>query len=194
MSSARRALRPYLKSAHEVLGPNVTVRVEMLGGSGNSRVIADEHPTSAYAWVAWDVTDPRVAHLRCYIPDDNRWVQRDVSFTDLDPENERGRTLGFVIGSIFVAASAPQPANRRTRAATPPKSMAIGAQAVSDCGSRLDSCAGRCNEPRRMDWCRARAHQDFLDRCCGRRPHWHGQLKLRPVRGFFLLELWPQCV
>jgi hypothetical protein len=91
-----------IKSAREVLGPNVTVRVEMLGGSAGSRNVADERPTSAYAWLAWDVRDPRVAHLRCYVPDDNRWVQRDVSFTDQDPENERGRTLGFVIGSIFV--------------------------------------------------------------------------------------------
>jgi hypothetical protein len=107
LSSPRAAA--ILKSAHEVLGANVTVRVEMLGSNGNSRGAVDEHPTSAYAWLAWDARDPRVAHLRCYIPDDNRWVQRDVSFTDQDPENERGRTLGFVIGSIFVEAREPQP-------------------------------------------------------------------------------------
>ncbi len=106
LSSPRAAAM--LKSAHEVLGPNVTVRVEMLGSNGNSRSVVDEHPTSAYAWLAWDTRDPRVAHLRCYIPDDDRWVQRDVSFTDQDPENERGRTLGFVIGSIFVEAREPQ--------------------------------------------------------------------------------------
>ena len=95
-----------LKSAQEVLGPGVTVRVEVVADNATS---VDVSPTSAYAWLAWDIQDARVAHLRCYVPEDRRWVQRDVTFTEQDPENERGRTLGFVIGSIFVEAREPQP-------------------------------------------------------------------------------------
>ena len=97
-----------LKSAQEVLGQDVAVRVEVVGTDGDRAISVDEHPTSAYAWLAWDSRDSRVAHLRCYVPDDKRWVQRDVTFAEQDPENERGRTLGFVIGSIFVEAREPQ--------------------------------------------------------------------------------------
>ncbi len=106
LSSPRAAA--IVKSAHEVLGQNVIVRVEVFDGSGDSQNAVDPHPTSAYAWLAWDNRDARVAHLRCYVPEDNRWVQRDVTFSDQDPENERGRTLGFVIASIFVEAREPQ--------------------------------------------------------------------------------------
>ncbi len=95
-----------LNSAQEVLGRNVTVRVEVIDDGGTS---VEAHPTSAYAWLTWDIPDANIAHLHCYVPDDKRWVQRDVVFSEQDPQNERGRTLGFVIGSIFVEAREPQP-------------------------------------------------------------------------------------
>ncbi len=97
-----------LKSAHEVLGRNVTVRVEVFDESNNSENSAAQRPTFAYAWLAWDMRDPRVAHLRCFVPESKRWVKRDVTFTDQDPQTERGRTIGFVIASIFVEAGEPQ--------------------------------------------------------------------------------------
>ena len=91
-----------LDSAQQVLGPTVTVRVELIGDTRHPA--ADAKPSGAYARLAWDERDPRVAHLRCFIPESDRWVQRDVTFEDQDPERERGRTLGFVIGSIFIEA------------------------------------------------------------------------------------------
>ena len=94
--------------SHEVLGRNVTVRVEVFDESNNSENSAAQRPTSAYAWLAWDMRDPRVAHLRCFVPESKRWVKRDVTFTDQDPQTERGRTIGFVIASIFVEAGEPQ--------------------------------------------------------------------------------------
>ena len=94
-----------LKSAQEVLGHGVTVRVEVIA---DNQASVDANPTSAYAWLTWDARDPRTAHLRCYVPENRRWVQRDVTFSEQDPENERGRTLGFVIGSIFIEVREPQ--------------------------------------------------------------------------------------
>jgi hypothetical protein len=94
-----------VKSAQEVLGPNVAVQVEVVGA--NIENAAQGPPTTAYAWLTWDIPDSRVAHLRCYVPQDKRWVQRDVTFAEQDPEAERGRTLGFVIGSIFVEGHEP---------------------------------------------------------------------------------------
>jgi hypothetical protein len=106
LSSPRTAA--ILKSAQDVLGQDVAVRVEVFEGGSNLPNRPNEHPTSAYAWLGWDSRDPRVAHLRCYVPEDHRWVSRDVSFAEQDPETERGRTLGFVIASIFVEAREPQ--------------------------------------------------------------------------------------
>jgi hypothetical protein len=97
-----------LKSAHQVLGEQVSVRIEVIETKDKADALLDSRPNSAYAWLAWDNVDTHVAHLRCFIPTGNRWVQRDVAFAPQDPEVESGRTLGFVIASIYVEGSEPQ--------------------------------------------------------------------------------------
>jgi hypothetical protein len=106
LSSPRTAAM--LSSAHQVLGERVSVRVEVIETKDQAEALLNSRPTSAYAWLSWDNTDTRVAHLRCFIPTGNRWVQRDVTFAPQDPEVESGRTLGFVIASIYVEGSEPQ--------------------------------------------------------------------------------------
>jgi len=64
------------------------------------------------------------AHLRCYVPSTKRWIERSVRFDADDPEAERGRTLGFVVASIFVEAPAkadpPKPKPKPKREVSPP--------------------------------------------------------------------------
>ncbi len=96
-----------LNTAHQVLGEQVSVRVEVVSDS-NAETLLNSRPTSAYAWLSWDNLDVHVAHLRCFIPTGNRWVQRDVTFAPQDPDVESGRTLGFVIASIYVEGTEPQ--------------------------------------------------------------------------------------
>jgi hypothetical protein len=107
LSSPRTAA--ILKTAHEVLGRDMTVQVEVFQPDGTRGQAVNDHPTSAYAWLSWDYPEHRVAHLRCYVPEDQRWIQRDVTFAEGDPDSERGRTVGFVIASIFVEVRSPQP-------------------------------------------------------------------------------------
>jgi len=97
-----------LKSAREILGPTTAVRVEVVDENARGQGSPKAPPNSDYAWLAWDRYDSRVAHLRCYMSQSNRWVQRDVSFEPQDPESERGRTLGFLIASTFVEGREPQ--------------------------------------------------------------------------------------
>ena len=97
-----------MNAAHQVLGERVSVRVEVIESKDQAEALLSSRPASAYAWISWDNVDARVAHLRCFIPTGNRWVQRDVAFALQDPEVESGRTLGFVIASIYVEGSEPQ--------------------------------------------------------------------------------------
>jgi len=124
-----------LRSAREVLGPSVTVRVEVVDDAAKRSPNNATQPSSAYAWLSWD-RDARAAHLRCYIPESGRWIQRDVTFEEQDPENERGRTLGFVIASIFVEGHetanppvVPAPSKPKEEPAPKPKLYQLAAAA-----------------------------------------------------------------
>lgn len=100
IGSARTAA--ILTTAHQVLGDQVSVRLEVVDAALDSRAVLSTHPTSAYAWLSWDKTNTHLAHLGCFIPSSQRWVQRDVAFAPEDPDIESGRTLGFVIASTYV--------------------------------------------------------------------------------------------
>jgi len=100
IGSARTAA--IVTTAHQVLGDQVSVRLEVLDAELDSQTLMNTHPTSAYAWLSWDKTNTHLAHLECFIPSAHRWVQRDVAFAPQDPDIESGRTLGFVIASTYV--------------------------------------------------------------------------------------------
>jgi hypothetical protein len=59
--------------------------------------------------VSWDEAEHRRAHLLCYLPALDRSVERDIVFAPSDPELERGRTLGFLVASIFIDAGVVAP-------------------------------------------------------------------------------------
>lgn len=97
-----------MTAAHQELGAGVAVRVQAYDPVTGGSELLQSQPTTAYAWLAWDEQDPQVAHLHCYVPDNHRWVQRDISFDPADPPSERGRTLGFVIASMYFEGERPQ--------------------------------------------------------------------------------------
>jgi hypothetical protein len=92
-----------IESARDVLGEEVVLRVEAVDPSGPvGEAGPDTAPSSGYAWITWDSANANLAHLHCFIPASRRWVQRDVAFAPQDPPLETGRTLGFVIASIYL--------------------------------------------------------------------------------------------
>jgi hypothetical protein len=111
-----------VKTAREVLGPKVTISVEGFDPhvdeqsqqeprSMRSRFAQPATPLSsraAFAWIAWDETDHNLAHLVCFLPDSERWVRRDVAFAAQDPAVESGRTIGFVIASMYLEGERPR--------------------------------------------------------------------------------------
>lgn len=131
-----------LSTAHEVLGPGVSIRVEAFDPQPSNERPAVPSPASApgaptqsaselppgqeppgtatYAWLGWDEANPNLAHLKCFIPESHRWIVRDVAFAPQDPANESGRTLGFVIASMYLGSESPvaiplQPVPQKTK-------------------------------------------------------------------------------
>lgn len=105
-----------IESARDVLGEDVVLRVEAVDPSNPvSDALPDADPSSGYAWITWDSANANLAHLQCFIPASRRWVHRDVAFAPQDPPLETGRTLGFVIASIYLG--------NETHRETPPVSV-----------------------------------------------------------------------
>src|SRR6187455_3337000 len=86
-------------AARTSLGPNVEVRVE-----ANSTLAEAPKPPAleGFVMLRWDSPEHRRARLLCYLPEERRWVDREIAFRPEDPELERGRAIGFVIASIYV--------------------------------------------------------------------------------------------
>lgn len=105
------------QAASEMLGPSVHVRTE---------AFPDEHPEAVTApgsgersaVLSWDSPAHEHARLRlCRTRDD--CVERWVTFEASDPELERGRTLGFLTATVFLASASPQPTPTLTAAPAP---------------------------------------------------------------------------
>ena len=99
---------------------------------------------SGVVLLRWTGDHHRNANLRCYLPQSHRWVSRNVRFAREDPEEERGRALGFLLASMYVDELSPKlpqpPREARARHDTPrPESPsdrdATSAVAISAAGS-----------------------------------------------------------
>jgi YD repeat-containing protein len=104
-------------AAHDALGAGTVVRVEPIPEDTQASLL-EEQDASGVVQLVWD-EEHRRASMRCYLVRSQRWVDREVTFTSLDPEAERGRTLGFLAASILIDAGAPY-AGRRAEPAPPP--------------------------------------------------------------------------
>ncbi len=103
-------------AAREALGTEAEVRVQAAPDPDGMR-LADVHDAAGAVRVSWDSAEHRRARLLVYLPKYERWVDRELSFAVEDPELERGRTLGFLVASIFLDAGAVPRANAPS---TPP--------------------------------------------------------------------------
>jgi YD repeat-containing protein len=103
-------------AAHDALGTETIVRVEPIPEDTQASLLA-QRDASGVVQLVWD-EEHRRASMRCYLVRSQRWVDREVTFTSLDPETERGRTLGFLAASILIDAGAPY-AGRRSDAKPP---------------------------------------------------------------------------
>lgn len=91
-------------AAHDALGADTIVRVEPIPEDTQAS-LARQREASGVIQLVWD-EEHRRASMRCYLVRSRRWVDREVTFTSLDPEAERGRTLGFLAASILIDAGA----------------------------------------------------------------------------------------
>lgn len=90
-------------AAHDVLGPDAEVRAELMPAGDSLPPQALTH-VSGVVRVSWDSAEHRRARVLCYVPALDRYIEREVVFAASDPELERGRTLGLLVGSIFIEA------------------------------------------------------------------------------------------
>lgn len=122
-------------ATHDALGPDSVVRAEPLPDTDSPPPQALK--ASGVVRVTWDEGEHRRARVSCYLPALDRWVEREVVFAPSDPEFERGRTLGFLVASIFIDAGvverAPEPVREKERPVmtAAPKSSSEPPQAVS---------------------------------------------------------------
>lgn len=107
------------QAAHDALGPATEVRAEAAPDSEGMR-LADVGDAAGAVRISWDVQEHRRARLICYTPRGQRWVDREVTFAADDPEGERGRTLGFLLASVFLDAGAVPRAAERAEAKAEP--------------------------------------------------------------------------
>jgi hypothetical protein len=113
-------------AAHDALGPESEVRAELLP-EGDAMSLAKAERASGVVRVSWDSDDHRRARVLCYVPALERVIDREVVFAASDPELERGRTLGFLVASIFIDAGVVVPPRESA-----PESRPAGAPPAPD--------------------------------------------------------------
>jgi hypothetical protein len=110
-------------AAHELLGNSATIRVELTPRDlSNTETLQRAGEADGVVELVW-TGDHASALLHCYVAQDDRWVDRTITFSASDPAVERGRLLGFAIASMFPWLATPQSAS------TPPPKPADSAQA-----------------------------------------------------------------
>jgi hypothetical protein len=119
-------------TAREALGPSMEVRVV---AAAEGERPGPSTPNSGVVELSWDTASG--AHLHCYVPSSHRWIDRSVTFGSDDPPFERGRTLGFLVASIFVEE--PRREREKTR---PPPARPLAPPVVSPKAPRPATRAG----------------------------------------------------
>jgi hypothetical protein len=105
----RAAAASFERAALEVLGSSAVVRVET-----ESEDVADEYlvEQAGEADGVVELTfsaDRSEVLLHCYLSGQERWIDRSITFGPEDPDEERGRLLGFVVASMFQSNVAKAP-------------------------------------------------------------------------------------
>ncbi|HET9959212.1 MAG TPA: hypothetical protein VFQ61_32205 [Polyangiaceae bacterium] len=101
-------------AAHEALGPDAQIVLKGASPTADDQELATAGPATSVVHLTWDTGEHRRARIVCYLPKTGRWLERQITFSQADPEVERGRTLGFFLASMFLEAGVvPEPRNKR---------------------------------------------------------------------------------
>jgi hypothetical protein len=93
------------RAAREVLGASAAVHLERVPEpASDAAAIERAGQAGNVAEILWDGRES--ARMHCYIAADRRWVDRSIGFGASDRDEERGRLLGFALGSMFGDAAA----------------------------------------------------------------------------------------
>ena len=87
------------------------------------------------------------AVLRLHVANSNRWITMEVGFSSHDTLEERGRTLGFTIGSIWPETEAGMTSSPEARSPPPPETK-------SPPEKRSSIASGGCPQKTRRRPCR----------------------------------------
>ena len=91
------------RAARDVLGADASIRVvQQATPIDDDAALARAGAADGVVEVSWH-DDDRSVELHCYLARDRRWLDRTVTFDRDDADSERGRMLGFAIGSMLVA-------------------------------------------------------------------------------------------
>jgi len=90
-------------SAQESLGPETSILLVETVEPTNAQSLRVERELGAGAVVllVWREAAHLHALLRLHVTNSNRWITREIGFSSRDTLEERGRTLGFTIGSVW---------------------------------------------------------------------------------------------
>lgn len=90
-------------TAQESLGPGTSILLVEAVEPTDTRALRAERELGAGAvvLVVWREAAHLHAVLRLHVADSDRWITREIGFSSQDTLEERGRTLGFTIGSIW---------------------------------------------------------------------------------------------
>jgi hypothetical protein len=112
------------RSAREVLGDQAHVTVRVTEERISDEALASAQPAAdAVAQIRWLGAEHRRASVHCYIGKSRQIVEREISFDDNAPENDRERMLGFVVASMLPPESGALPEPASTKAASPVRAV-----------------------------------------------------------------------
>jgi hypothetical protein len=99
------------RAARDVLGNDATISVvSQAAPLTDEAAIARAGNADGVVEVSWDA-EHRTAELHCYLARERRWLDRTITFDREDADPERGRLLGFAIGSMLVPEGRAEPDN-----------------------------------------------------------------------------------
>jgi hypothetical protein len=91
------------RAARDVLGADASIDLlQQEAPLSDEAALAQARDADGVVEVSWD-EEQRTAQLHCYLARDRRWLDRTITFDRDDADSERGRLLGFAIGSMLVA-------------------------------------------------------------------------------------------